>query len=513
MPRTDPALSSESATRHLFRHFFDERELLRNPYVGSALAAGRLTMADLRARLAAAARSIEEEDRASGNHRRGIRQATVLVECTLRRRALAEVAAELGLSTRQLFRERHAAWARALRHLVGTEPAGPSEASFVEALCNHAARLFAIGRPEAGTTVLGHMLAEATDLERFMLAALGAELHHQARPASAIDFLAAARSSYFNPRVQASSLGRLTMMLLDELFETRPNRSRTIQLNADISDIALEPGIRWWMVRLAARLLIAKYRQAAASYDRRSAIRAAEAAIALGERVPNLPVSEQFNLRLLTARVDWTVRGVTPRAQTALVGNYSTSLANGWLSEVAQVGSLLASMMIVARDDGNEDYARTALAVANTLPEGRTARFIRLNLVVALLDAGRLEDAAKLLPDAAPPSARNASAADTDESQIEYAILARETAPRTASAAFPVDNRNVGALVTGDPIRAAYCSRVAAMELEQRDEHRAAVRRISEAWEITAHYGDWMSRRTIGRTYRELTRQAPPHSD
>lgn len=512
MPRADPALSNESATRHLFRHFFDEQELLRNPYVGSALAAGRLTMADLRARLETAARSIEEEDRASGNDRRGARQATALVECTLKRRAPAEVAAELGVSTRQLFRERHAAWTRALRHLVAAEPAGSGEALFAEALCNHATRLFADGRSQAGTAILRHMLPLASGLERFMLAALGAELHHQKRSASAFDFLAAARSSYSTPAVLASRLGRLTMALLDDLFETRSDRQRMIQVEADVSDIVMERGMRWWMVRLAARLLIAKYRQAAASYDRRSAIRAAEVAIALGERVPNAPVSELFNLRLLAARVDWTVRGVTPRAETALIENFLAASANGWLAEAAQVGSLLASMMIVARQNASEDYTRTALAVADTLPDGRTARFIRLNLVVATLDAGRPKEAAKLLRDAGVPNGKNA-AADMDESQIEYAILARETATRMLPGALPVDNRNIGALVAGDPIRAAYCARVVAMELDQRDEHRAAARRISEAWEITGHHGDWMSRRTVGRTYRQLTGQPPPHGD
>lgn len=516
MPRTDPARSSESATRHLFRHFFNEQELLRNPYVGPALASGRLTMLELQARLAGAARSIEDEDRASGNDRRGRRQASALVECTLKRRAPAEVAAELGLSTRQLFRERRAAWTRALRHLVAAEPPGPSDALFADALCNHAARLIAAGRHDAGNALLGRMLSRSTGVERFMLAALGAELHHQARPASAADFLAIARSSYSVPAVRANALCRLAMMLLDELFETRADRLRTIQVNADACDIVVEPGIRWWMVRLATRLLIAKYRQAAASYDRHGAIRAAEAAIALGGRVPNLPENEQFNLRLLTARADWTVRGVTPRAETALIGNYLTASANGWLTEVAQVGSLLASMMIVARESGSEEYARTALAVADALSESRTARFVRLNLVVAILDAGRPEAAAKLLADAAPPAKKGASVADMDESQIEYAILSREASASgpSARAALPGDDcGKLGALVAGDPIRAAYCGRVAALELAQRDEHRAAVRRISEAWEITAQHGDWLSRRTIGRTYRQITRRPPPHSD
>ena len=39
---------------------------------------------------------------------------------------------------------------------------------------------------------------------------------------------------------------------------------------------------------------------------------------------------------------------------------------------------------------------------------------------------------------------------------------------------------------------------------------REAVRLISEAWEIATRYGDWMAHRTIGRTYRQLTRRPAP---
>jgi hypothetical protein len=520
MPRTDPSRSSDSATRHLFRHFFDEQELLRNPYVGSALAAGRVTMSELQMRLADAARSIEKEDRASGNHRRGARQAIALVECTLKRRPAAEVASEIGLSTRQLFRERQAAWIRAVRYLTAAEPGGPPEPLFADVQCNYAAQLFASGQPEAGDVLLRQIMTEATGFEAFMLAALGAELHHHAgHRASAVGLLAVARSSYSAAALKASPICRLTMMLLDELLEMRMESSPKVRLNADMADlVVLDRGVRWWMVRLATRLLIEKYRRAVASYDRRGALRTAEAAVALGQRVPNLQGSEEFNLRLLTARVDWIERGWTPRAEVALIENYLTASANGWLSKAAHVASLLASMMTVARKTGAQSYARVALAAANTLPEGETARFVYLNLAVAELDAGRPEEAAVLLTNATAATITKGSAFDTgiDESQAEYALLAREVRAATLSAhAAPVPfgiRRKIAALTLIDPLRAAYCSRVAAMELERRDDHRAATRLIAEAWEIAAHDGDWMSLRTIGRTYRHLT-QRPPRSD
>jgi hypothetical protein len=96
-------------------------------------------------------------------------------------------------------------------------------------------------------------------------------------------------------------------------------------------------------------------------------------------------------LRLLTARVDRMERGWTSRAETALTESYLTASSTGWLSKVAHVSSLLASMMIVAGKAGSEGYARMVLAVANTLPEAEAARFVFLNLAVAKLEAGVLK--------------------------------------------------------------------------------------------------------------------------
>lgn len=496
MPRTDPARSSESATRHLFRHFLDEQELLRNPYVGPALAAGRLTMAELRARLAAAARSIEAEDRASGNHWRGVRQAAALIECTLKRRAPHEVAAEFGISARQLFRERQAAWTRAVRYLASVEPAGPSGAVFADVQCNQAAQLFYAGKREAGDALLRQMIAAATGVERFMLAALAAELHQTIGDASFLEMRATARSLYGDACVQGSALCRLTMMLLEARFD------------AQIADaLGPEPGVKWWMIRVAIRLLIAQYRRAVATCDRRAALRIADAAIRLGRRVPTLPEIEQFNLRLLTARVDWMVRGWSPRAEAALIGNYQTASANGWLAEVVQCGGLLASMMIIAGKSGSEDYAQTVLAVAKTLPDGKTAGFTYLNFAVAELDAGRPDDAAALLAGVMPFPATSADERGMDELQAEYDLLAREVrvAQSPSAASPPLSGRRTNQAAAQDPVRAAYRSRVAALELEHRHDHREAVRQISEAWEIAAHAGDWMAHRTIGRTYHDFT--------
>jgi hypothetical protein len=470
-------------------------------------------MPELQARLAAAAQSIEQEDRATGNHRRGTRQAATLLECTLKRRPMADVATELGLSARQLFRERQAAWTRAVHYLIAAEPVGPNEPSLLDVQCNYAMQLFLAGKRESGDALLGQLIREAANFEAFMLAALGAELHYQANDrTSALDFLAIARSLYTSAELERSALCRLTLTLLDELFETKADPLRKLRLNSDVVEpLVLERGVRWWMVRLAARLLITKYRLALAAHDRRGALRTAEAAIALGQRVPSLPAREAFNLRLLTARVDWMERGVTPRAEAALVENYLSASANGWISEVAHVSSLLASMMIIAGKNAGASYAQTALAVANTLCDEKTARFAHLNLAVAQLDAGRPDDAATVLADVRPPK-EIAIDSDGDASGTEFALLAREVRAVTRAPAIAnpfTARKKIDALAATDPHRAAYCLRVAALELERHENRRGAARLIEEAWEIVARDGDWMSHRTIGRTYRQLTRRPP----
>jgi AraC-like DNA-binding protein len=506
MPRADPSSSSASATRHLFRHFSDEQELLRNPYVGSALRAGRMTVAELHKRLSHAARSIEQEDQAAGKSSRGARQAACLIECTLKRRPAAEVARELGFSERQLFRERQSAWTRAVQYLVAADPSGPNEPSFDDAQCNHAARLFSSGERDRATTMLLRTLDGATGLESVMLASLASELHLAANDRfSAAALLARAQSFYVDSSAKESLLCRLTLTLLGELVESAEPKPPALRLNADVADaVVLESGVRWWMVRLATRLLMAKYNRAVAR-DRGGALRgdglrAAEAAIALGERVPRLTEAEEFALRLLTAHVDWSQRGMTPRAETALIGNYLTATANGRLSEVAQIASLLASMMIIGGRAGSEAYAQTALAVAKALPEDETACFAALNLAVAELDAGRHEQAARLLTSAG-------------STHSECVLLAREigAARGCANDARPpfVNAKALASSNAQTPLQAAYLSRVTAMELERRDDHRGATRLISAAWEIAAHDGDWLSHRTIGRTYRQLTRKPP----
>jgi hypothetical protein len=494
----------------LFRHFFDEQELLRNPYIGSALQAGRLTLRELQERLGHAARSIEQEDRTAGKSLRGVRQAACLIECTLKRRPTAEVARELGLSERQLFRERQSAWTRAVRYLVAADPSGPNQPSLIDAQCNHAARLFSNGQPDAAMAMLSSVLTCSTGLQSVMLASLASELHLAANDqTSAASLLKRARSFYADSSVRESTLCRLTLTLLGELVETGEPKFPALRLNTDLGDaIVLENGVRWWMIRLATRLLLAKYQQALADDRggalRGDAMRAAETAIALGERIPRLSEAEEFALRLLIAHVDWSRQGMTPRAETALIGNYLTATANGWLPEVAQVASLLASMMTIGGRTGGEAYAQTALAVAEALPEDDSARFAYLNLAVAELDAGRHDKAAGLISAAASPD------------DAECALLAREVRAATGSARgvrAPLLNAKARpSSASSTPLQAAYRSRVTAMELERGDDHRAATRLISEAWEIATHEGDWLSNRTIGRTYRQLTRKPPRQS-
>lgn len=513
MPRTDPSRSSESATRHLFRHFFDERELLRNPFIGEELRSGRVTLRTLHARLANAAVAIEREDRAAGNSRRGRRLAACLLECTLKRRPLPEVAASLGLSQRQLFRERQLAWTRAVGYLVASDASGPNEPSAYDALCNEAAQRFMAGDRNAVVGVL-ERLQRASSTEAGMFACLIAELYlTQGDYRRARAFLDRAHAYCAAIPPNGSTICTLNLQLLGELLgECRPKPDLPqLRLGTEIADgITLERNVRWWMVRLATRLLIVRYRRALDEHNRSAAMKAAHTAIALGELVPRLPETEEFALRLLTAHVGWSSEGLTPSVETALLSNYQMAVANGWLGEVGQVASLLASMRMISGKGDAATYAETVLALAPMFEDEEAASFAYLNLAVAELDGGKFDRADKLLTSAKPDQPGFLDEDSDCLSEVDLLKSEVEAARGRAGSARLTIALRKDAMHAEDPIRAAYSARVAALTSDRRGNPSAAKKLIDEAWELAAHHGDWLSRRTIGRTYRQLLNQAPP---
>src|SRR5665213_422328 len=117
MPRADPTRSPYCATRHLLRNLDDAAELRRNPLVRSCFApasesrdGGEHGSALERVRGLVHASLARCRDRSAPRTRTRIgRMHAALLRCEIDRQPLAVVAAELGLSDRQVRRERRAA--------------------------------------------------------------------------------------------------------------------------------------------------------------------------------------------------------------------------------------------------------------------------------------------------------------------------------------------------------------------------------------------------------------------
>jgi hypothetical protein len=133
MPRADPNRSPYCATRHLLRNLDDAAELRRNPLVRAcfAPASGVRGSAEHGSGLARV-HGLVHVSLARCRDRSGLRARTrtgrmhaALLRCDIDRQPLAVVAAELGLSDRQVRRERraaHEAFLDAFRHSA-VEPA------------------------------------------------------------------------------------------------------------------------------------------------------------------------------------------------------------------------------------------------------------------------------------------------------------------------------------------------------------------------------------------------------
>jgi hypothetical protein len=113
MPRADPTRSSYCATRHLLRNLDDAAELRRNPLVRSCFGTARdaehgPVLARVRGLVHASLARCHDRSDARARTRIG-RMHAALLRCDIDRHPLAAVAAELGLSDRQVRRERRAA--------------------------------------------------------------------------------------------------------------------------------------------------------------------------------------------------------------------------------------------------------------------------------------------------------------------------------------------------------------------------------------------------------------------
>lgn len=115
MPLADPSTSFEASVRHLFRHFDDPKALKRNPLVKAFFSValwdgdGRShanPLERIHSLVLTATAHYRDADVYSGNGRRAYRQYFILTRYYFQKTPEREIAAALGISMRQYYRER-----------------------------------------------------------------------------------------------------------------------------------------------------------------------------------------------------------------------------------------------------------------------------------------------------------------------------------------------------------------------------------------------------------------------
>lgn len=182
MPRADPTRSDYCASRHLLRNLDNAKELRRNPlaraYFSDATQASRARR-DAAAEGAAVERVRERVRMSLGQFAEHARHSThvalgrmhaVLLRCEIDDRRPSDVAAELGLSERQLRRERraaHEAFARAFHEeLAAAEGLAATVCDIADLRIAAAVALHELGQDALAESAFASIAASAPDAQR-----------------------------------------------------------------------------------------------------------------------------------------------------------------------------------------------------------------------------------------------------------------------------------------------------------------------------------------------------------
>jgi hypothetical protein len=242
VPRAKPSRSGQSATRHLLRNLDDARELRRNPLVAgyfatTARSRRRTPDEDVRSleRIRGLARTAllalyEERDSEDRDGTHLGRMHAALLRCEIDRHAPELVSAELGLSERQLRRERsaaHDAFLRAFRRSADAERAPEVDGrEHTPAACRDVAdlrlteaiELHCIGQGRLGLSVFASIAEGAPTLPtrlEAMCMAVEAELD-AGRVAEAETLITEAKSVY---ALHGLTLGEIDRAVFEEHVE------------------------------------------------------------------------------------------------------------------------------------------------------------------------------------------------------------------------------------------------------------------------------------------------------
>ncbi|HEX3551071.1 MAG TPA: hypothetical protein VHT53_11880 [Candidatus Elarobacter sp.] len=187
MPRADPTRSAYCASRHLLRNLDDAAELRRNPLVRTLFAPCNDDAPD-RAGALDRVRALVHASLAGCRGRAGARthgslgrMHAALLRCEIDKQPLAVVAAELGLSDRQIRRERRAAHDAFLRALAErtAAPAAAVVRDRAELRLARASEMHELGESALALAACDEFLACAPEEHRVEALCLAAEIERE----------------------------------------------------------------------------------------------------------------------------------------------------------------------------------------------------------------------------------------------------------------------------------------------------------------------------------------------
>jgi hypothetical protein len=475
MPRTDPEAAREVAVKHLFRHLRDDQQLLRNPLVGPDLRGGKFTAQELRAGVARAATIIREDDTRLGRSERGKRQSACLMRCDLGSQSVASLAGEFEISPRQLARERHEAWIRALPHIL-TKTAHLTPASLQDLAHNRALALCRVGRVrDAAELIRAHVAKLAPEAAMFSLCNL-ALMQHDFKKGHDAQETFKELNARFRSATCTRSHSRLNLalyLLTILLGQGAATHIWNIQVRDLVRRATMEAPSDAWMSRTILRLLFALAQKFVYADDLRSMLAISYAIDDICPEFNDLDCYETFALHTVKAISEWKQNGFTVDMEAHTLRLLHLALSNGWTSVVAEGASMLASVYYMS---GNVALARSyrdvALSgVALTDDKGVVARTYN-NLAIAALELGCIGAAAEF-------GSRCLSAKGEEHPALQHLpltlaeILIRQGHAKQGA----VEAREVlhAANRSGNQRLVATAGRVVALGLEAAGERREAV--------------------------------------
>ena len=429
------------------------------------------------------------------------------MQCDLGSQSVASLAGEFEISPRQLARERHEAWIRALPHVL-TKTAHLTSATIHDLVHNRALALFRVGRVrDAVELVRAHVAKSAPEAATFSLCNLALMQHDFKRGHDAqetFNELSARIASATS--IRSHSRLNLALYLVTILLgQPAATQIWSVRVRDLVRRATLEAPTGPWMSRTILRLLLALAQKFVYADDLRSMLAVSRAIDDICAEFNDLDCYETFALHTVKAISEWKQNGFTVDMEAHTLRLLHLALSNGWTGIVAEGASLLASVYYMS---GNVVLARSyrdvALSGAALTDDKSVVARTYNNLAIAALESGCIGAAAEF-------GSRCLSAKGEEHPVLQHLpltsaeILIRQGhAKQGAVEAQEVLQR---ANRSGNQRLVATAGRVVALGLEAAGERREAVTVMQQSVDLAnAGYCSKFDVHRIDSSYRNIAR-------